>query len=314
LAWVQTDDGQEYETWHADVKPDGSYLIDGLSAKPAYVMAINWREAIKGHATPPVYYPGTFFRGEATLVHFDERRDVDGIDIMLRNSGGLILEGTVTDEAGIPVPEAFVVVHRRDMLFDFVTAYTDEEGRYRVEGLGKGEFLVHVDAVHRGFIRHRAPLDLDGSTDTTLRDVALGRGVLISGKFVDERGNDWRIAESYGVATVENLQGDSQSSFSLTGFLNKHRPTNVYRGHGGSFSRGEGDYDRAQMLFPTRNSFVIQGVMPGQTRIVFFPKKEYQQVTKILHEGRDILKSGIATQPGQVIDDVTVVVGIRRGQ
>ena len=64
------------------------------------------------------------------------------------------------DAAGKPVPEAFVVVHRRDMLFDFVTAYTDAQGHYQIQGLGDGEFLVHVDAVHRGLVRTRTPIDL----------------------------------------------------------------------------------------------------------------------------------------------------------
>ena len=86
-----------------------------------------------------------------------------------------------------------------------------------------------------------------------------------------------------------------------------------YHGGGGSFCRGEGDYDYAQLVFPTMNRFVIQSIVPGQTEFVFFPNKEHQQVTRILHEGRDILESGIVTQPGQVIDDLTIVVGIRRG-
>ena len=114
-----------------------------------------------------------------------------------------MLEGTVLDEAGKPVPEAFVVVHRRDMLFDFVTAYTDEQGHYQIQGLGDGEFTVHVDAVHRGFVRMRIPLDLDKASKKTRRDFTLARGVAISGKFVDEKGKDWQIGESYGYAHID---------------------------------------------------------------------------------------------------------------
>ena len=124
--------------------------LDGLGGKPVYVMAINWQAAKEGNAYPPIYYPGTFFRSDAKRITFDKQQHVDNINIKLQKEGGLILEGTVRDEAGKPVPEAFVVVHRRDMLFDFVTAYTDAQGRYQIQGLGDGEFLVHVDAVHRG--------------------------------------------------------------------------------------------------------------------------------------------------------------------
>lgn len=376
LAWVKTDHGEKYTSTQAQVRADGSYVIDGLGNKPAYVMAINWPDAVKGHAYPPIYYPGTFSRNEATLIDFDGTPGVAGIDIRLRKEGGLILEGTVTDEAGSPVPEAFVVVHRPDMLFDFVTAYTDQQGRYRIQGLAPGEFLVHVDAVHRGFVRNRGPLqlgssrtnqqdatlrrevtisgkvtsytdqrghyriqgrargeylvhedpvhggsvrnrssfDIDGGSRTIQQDITLRRGVAISGKFVDEHGDAWWIGESYGDAIVDNPQQTSVSSFSLTDFRNKHRPRGVQRVFGGSFLRGQGDYERAQMLFPTRTSFVIQGIMPGKTRIFFHPKKVHQQVLKILYRGRDILNCGITTTPGQEIDGVTIVVGMRQDQ
>ena len=163
-------------------------MIDGLSGKPVYVMAINWRAAKEGNALPPIYYPGTFSRSDAKQITFDKSRSIEHVDIRLRKEGGLILAGTVRDEAGKPVPEAFVVVHRRDMLDDFVTAYTDAQGHYQIQGLGDGEFLVHVDAVHRGLVRTRTPIDLDKTSKKTKRDFTLARGVLISGKFVGRAG------------------------------------------------------------------------------------------------------------------------------
>ena len=125
----------------------------------------------------------------------------------MRKEGGLVLEGTIRDEAGKPVPEAFVVVHRRDMGEDFVTAYSDAQGHYQIQGLGDGEFVVHVDAVHRGLVRTRTPLDLDKTSKTTRLDFTLARGVLISGKFVDQQGHDWKVAISTGRAIAEPSQG-----------------------------------------------------------------------------------------------------------
>ena len=81
------------------------------------------------------------------------------------------------------------------------------------------------------------------------------------------------------------------------------------RSSGGSFALGEGDYDDGDMHFPTKSTFVIQGMMPGQTMLDFLPNKERQKVVKILYDGRDILKSGIETKPGQEIKDVTIVIG-----
>ncbi len=317
LAWFEKKDDKEkkYVSEQARVnQADGSYSIDGLSSKPVYVMAINWRAAREGNAYPPIYYPGTFSRSEAKQITFDKEQRIDNINITLQKEGGLILEGTVRDEAGKPVPEAFVVVHRRDMLFDFVTAYTDEQGHYQIQGLGDGEFLVHVDAVHRGFVRMRTPLDLDKTSKKTQSNFDLNRGVLILGKFVDEKGNDWQIGESYGFANISkdglvNDQQQSYSSFSLTNFRNKHRPKDTEKSSGGSFALGEGGYEDGEMIFPTTSTFVIQGMMPGHTKIGFSPNKEGQKVAKILYDGRNIMESGIETKPGQEIKDVTIVIG-----
>ncbi|MGA2062367.1 MAG: M56 family metallopeptidase [Thermoguttaceae bacterium] len=315
LAWFEKKDGKVYESEQARVnQADGSYSIDGLGSQPVYVMAINWRAAREGNAYPPIYYPGTFSRSEAKQITFDKEQRIDNINITLQKEGGFILEGTVRDEAGEPVPEAFIVVHRRDMLFDFVTAYTDEQGHCQIQGLGDGEFLVHVDAVHRGFVRMRTPLDLDKTSKKTQLNFTLNRGVLISGKFVDEKGNDWRIGTSYGFANISkddlgNDQQKSDSGFSLTNFRNKHRPKDALESSGGSFALGEGGYEDGEMIFPTTSTFVIQGMMPGQTKIGFSPNKEGQKVAKILYNGRDIMESGIETKPGQEIKDVTIVIG-----
>jgi Tol biopolymer transport system component len=337
LAWFAKNDGKEYESQQARVnRADGSYLIDGLGNRPVYVMAINWHAAKQGNASPPIYYPGTFFRNDAKRITFDKGECVGNIDIQLKKEGGLILEGTVHDEAGKPVPEAFVVVHRRDMLFDFVTAYTDPQGRYQIQGLGDGRFLAHVDAVQRGLVRTRTPIDLDRAHPRTRLDFTLKRGVAISGKFVDEKGNDWQIGQSHGFAKVTG-KGCQQSSscFSLTNFRNKYRPKDVLESSGGEFAPGEGDYDDGHMIFPTKSTFILQGMMPGYTMIGFSPQKEGQKVVKILHDGQGIMKSGITTpfgqeidnvlsyflpsvrtagittQPGQDVKDVTIVVGAR---
>ena len=130
-------------------------------------MVENERAAKEGHASPPIYYPGTFSRSEAKLITFDSRRSVENVNITRRKEGGLAIAGTVRDEAGKPVPEAFVVVHPCDMSGCLATAYTDAQGHYRIQGLGEGEFLFHVDAVHRGLAHTRVPIRLDKTTKKT---------------------------------------------------------------------------------------------------------------------------------------------------
>ena len=313
LAWVQRPDGT-FTTEQARVnRSDGSFLIDRLGKTPVYVMAVNWKANRKDTPYPPIYYPSTFNRDDAKQITFDDECKVENVDITLVKEGGLVLEGKVVDESGKPVPEAFVVVHRRDMYFDFVTDYTDENGRYRIHGLGKGEFLVHVDAAHRGLVRIRTPFDLDGSVAETHKDFTLPLGVTISGKLVDEQGKKWQMARSFGSAAImPDSDTTSEGQFSLSRFRNKFGPKDVNESSPGSFSRGEGWYRSRQMFFPTSNTFLIQGMMPGQTKIIFSPKEEDQEVLEILCEGKDIKDSEIETKAGKDLDDVTIVIGKKR--
>ncbi len=315
LAWVKNEKNV-YHSRHGNVnEKDGTYSIDGLDGKPVYVMAINWRAAKEGDAYPPIYYPGTFSRNEAKQVTFDQKTmAADGIDLTLRREGGFVIEGTVSDEAGMPVPEAFVVVHRQDMLFDFVTAYTDKAGRYRIQGLAEGEFLLHVDAVHRGFVRMRTPINLDKDGEKTRRDITLAQGVLVSGKITDENGKPWQIGDSTGFAITAGEPRNKgpenvANGFSLTNFRNKYRPQDSLAYPAGHFRGGEGNYYTGEMIFPTSDTFVIQGLTPGRTRFTFLPNKEGEKVAKILLDDKDILESGVATKPGQEIKDVTIVIG-----
>jgi beta-lactamase regulating signal transducer with metallopeptidase domain len=310
-AWFKND--RDYYTLaHGSVKPDGSYVIDGLGGKPVYVMAKDYHTEDKGGGLPPIYALSTFFRGEARLITFDKSRHVDGVNITLRKTGGLVLEGTVRDENGKPIPEAFVVVHHRDMLFDRVTAYTDSEGRYELQGLGDGEVLVHVDAIHRGFVRTRVPIVLEKKAPAVQRDFTLHRGVSISGKLVDQDGKEWQIGRSYGgVHVTSNLKKPHEGP-SWSGLPNKFGVQSVREtGSDVFYIPGEGDYDVDNMVFPTSSTFLFPSVKPGHTRITFSPQAEGQEVVKILCNGKDILKSGITTKPGDEIKDVTIVIGAK---
>jgi hypothetical protein len=50
LAWSWNDQSKKYTLEQTGVRPDGSYFIDGLSDRPAYVMAIDWQAARRGDA------------------------------------------------------------------------------------------------------------------------------------------------------------------------------------------------------------------------------------------------------------------------
>ncbi len=305
--------GEYYRESHSSSvkQDDGSYLIDGLDGQPVYVIVTNPSAESEGNNRPPVYYPRTFSRSKAKLVVFDEDRTAEGVDITLRTRGGAVFQGKVVNESGDPIPEAFVVVHRRDMFGGNLTAYTDEQGRYRIQGLGEGEFLVHVDAAHRGYVRLRSPLEIDDARKRVSRDFTLSKGVLISGRFVDEEGGDWQIGSSHGYAHVLR-SGDEGPIFSSSGLFNKYGPENAAENRGSPFTAGEGEYSTGYMTFPTKSTFAIHGMKPGAVRLGFLPKKEDQQVLDIRYQGQNLLVSQLSTSPGETIKDVVIVIGKRK--
>jgi hypothetical protein len=197
------------------------------------------------------------------------------------------------------------------MRVDFNTAYTDEQGHYQIQGLGDGPFTVIADAVHRGFVRMGLPLDLDKDAKKAQLDITLSPGVAASGRFVDEKGRDWQLASSYCTATVTGYKKDKSEplGFNLSCFGNKYRHKDLPHGPGDADFSVQGHCTGGYLTFPTKSTFVIQGMIPGQTTFRLLPNKEGQRLVKILYEGRDITKSGIQTKPGQEIKDVTFVIG-----
>ncbi|HUU21672.1 MAG TPA: hypothetical protein VM389_03970, partial [Phycisphaerae bacterium] len=113
---------------------------------------------------------------------------------------------------------------------------------------------------------------------------------------------------SFGWAHVmgETMPG---SSVSLTGFYSKHCPKSIVGGGAGSFAPGQGDYPDGRMFFPTKGSFIIQGMAAGPTELQFSPKAEGKAVLEILYEGKDVIEAGIETKPGERIQDVRIVIG-----
>ncbi len=304
-AWFKADDRERYDSKHAAVnRSDCSYVIDGLSEKPVYVMVEDQRAAKEGDSPPPVYYPGTFSRGEAKLVTFENGRSVENVNITRRKEGGQAIAGTVRDEAGKPVPKAFVIVHPRDMHGGLATAYTDPQGHYQIQGLGEGEFQVHVDAVHRGLVRTRMPIHLDKTTKKTEFNFKLQRGATISGKLVDENGRDWKVDRNIRGRAIVGT-GDRSGFLPNVDFRNKYRPKNCDGRARGWLYLGKGEYPDGEMVFPTKSTFIIQGVKPGHTT---FQVEYLQKAAKILRAGQDILDSGIDTEPGQEIKDITIVI------
>jgi hypothetical protein len=315
----------------AQLDPDGFYSLDGLSGSPVFVMAVDWTSFEKNDAMPPCYYPGTVSRDEATLVDFSSGGSLENIDIQLVRKGNVVLEGTVSNATtGAPVANALVTVHHTDMLFDYISVYTDEKGHYRIDSLGGGEFLVHIDAQPWGYVRTRQPVELASGKNTML-DFSLKPAVAISGVFIDEDGEPINIYEhARGYAYMNDpsvMDGMNSYSWTTTSYRNNYSQKGFQEGFqaGISFKSGEGDYIGSSMVFPTDNSFLIEAIMPGETHLSFYPQEQGVEVKKILYNGESIIKvrdlpeeaidfvpsvtAVLETEAGETIEGVTIVLG-----
>jgi beta-lactamase regulating signal transducer with metallopeptidase domain len=288
-------------------RADGSYRIEALNGQPAYVMVVDWERTPADGGYCPQYYPGTYSREEAELVTFgsgDSRADVN---LTLRRTPGLVLEGTVRDQSGSPVAGAYIVAHESLSSVGLVRAYTDASGHYRLSCLGKGEYLVHVDAGQHNLVRKRSTVDVEDESSATRLDFVLSRGVEIAGRMVDEQGNPWKAEREFGRATVAGFPEDSP--FSITEFGNKNLPKSVREHAATGFSLGDGNYGWSDMIFPTGSTFLLEGVAAGQTTLEFVPRRPGFSVKHILYNGADIERTGILTTPGQKLSGVVIVVG-----
>jgi len=311
-AWLQLPQGH-LEGYYRPVassgvsQQDGSYLLKELDGRPIYVMVRDLNAYNKDNPYPPRFYPGTFSRGDAKMITFDNHESLENADIRLARRGGVALQGVVTDEStGEPVPNAMVVIRHADMLYDLFPGYTDERGSYRIEGLGEGSFLAYADAMYKGFVKTRKFFTIRPGAKETRLDISLRRGARISGKFVDEDGSPWQVERAHGSTFIPGAPYvGNASNFP---YRNKYG-TSVVWGTTVFYNAGEGDQPSSMMVYPTRDAFLIQAMMPGKTRIQFHPRTPRGRVLSILHDGKDIKDELILTEPGQEIKDVTIVIG-----
>lgn len=309
VAWAKSDKEAGGLYWfnvtsQARIASDGTYVLDGLDGSPVYVMAKDNVYEYRDSFYPPCYYPGTLARDEAVKITFDTESSAKGIDIHLTKQGAFTLEGVVTDETtGKPIVNSLVIVHRRDMLFDYIVSYTDRDGKYRIDSLTAGDFLVHVDAKPWGYVRTRKPMAIT-TEKTTYLDFTLRPAAKISGRIVDTDGDPVQVSSrAYGLA----YRNGYDETNSWGGPANRFSHDDGRPG-GHKLSGGQGDYEEEYMVFFTPDTFVIEGMMPGETMLRFDPKSQNTIVKAIMHNGIDIKNTGLETEPGQEIRDVKVVL------
>lgn len=112
-------------------------------------------------------------------------QDLKGVEIVLAT--GAVVEGRVLSPSGKPVAGANVELMEEEARGSFrmpVSAATDGDGRYRLDGLAPGTRTIQ--ATHEGY--RRAVRDLEVRSGENALDLSLEGGAEVRGRVVDEGG------------------------------------------------------------------------------------------------------------------------------
>lgn len=249
------------------------------------------------------------------------------LEAKLAEQWNFSIEGVVTDiNTGKPIPKTLIIIRENSrssnklfssgsytrLRYTGLSAYTDENGYYRFDGSGAGDFLVEADAEPWGYVRKRKAFKVDAGGLENQVNLVLKPAATISGRFVDGDGNPVEIdvtSRSYSSTFTKSHQVAGNSGGSGGDPVNKYAvQTSGKTTSNNSYKDGEGDYMNANMVYPTPDTFFIEGVMPGKTRLIFSPREENRTVTRIVYNGRDILEGVIDVNPGDEIEGVSIVI------
>jgi protocatechuate 3,4-dioxygenase beta subunit len=169
----------------AIVADDGNFKLAGLSPG-IYIL--------QAHA------PG--YVSAETLAERTIHRIGENVTIGLFKGG--VITGRVTDEAGEPIVDVGVKLHRlrnpeggttgsRFDMFDYGLGTTDDRGIYRVYGLRPGVYTVSVDSNDGAQIRRDAPTYYPSATRDTAAEINLRGGEEVSGVDIRHRGDRGHI-------------------------------------------------------------------------------------------------------------------------
>lgn len=198
--------------------PDGTYAAV-VSYAGEYVVSF-WME---GYV--PQYYDRADFSQDSMAVMVSEA-DVSGIDAALSRGG--TISGQIRDADGVPIVGASVSASTPDGRSSGY-AQSDDQGRYVIDVLRNGSYIVSASASGSGFYTKYFPDadSRDGATPVDIVaekivegvDVTLEQGSRASGSVTDSRGvpvsGGWVTARSSAASAT--TQVDSSGNFELSG-------------------------------------------------------------------------------------------------
>ncbi len=149
------------------------------------------------------------------------RKGIEEIEIVLQR--GLALDGRVLDEDAVPIVGARVQVYDERSFGGVEAQFTDEEGRFRTDGLSAG--TMTVVAHKRGYTKVTKSVHVDGENTVEIR---LAEGQSVVGRVVDTAGSPIagvRVSAMRGTGNSREFVGtgtetDAEGRFELTDLPN----------------------------------------------------------------------------------------------
>jgi prepilin-type processing-associated H-X9-DG protein len=204
---------------------DGSFALDGLPANAAVMLRVKHPDFAVAMAGVPEDMQGMPM---GTIA-------VGAEDVTVKLDPGATIEGRITfEETGEPAKGAVVqaMVQRNGFLaFLMMPGKTeaDTEGRYVLHGLAAATYSIAT--THPDGTTTPTTIEVAAGTRMTNQDIALGKGVLVSGKFVHANTGEPvsdaqvmaipRAARGPGQQTQVELQPDGTFSF-------RHPPGEIF--------------------------------------------------------------------------------------
>jgi protocatechuate 3,4-dioxygenase beta subunit len=231
---------------------DGTYTLSGMIPGDYRIVA-----SAAGYAT--AYYDNTPNYFDATLVAVALGTDTPGIDIALAAEASI--SGTVTDEYGTPIANAYVYANSDVCCLPGGYAYTDANGQYTIGGLPAGAYRVIGTA--DGYVEEyfdNAPyyelatiVTVAAGDEATGIDFALTQAGSISGTVTDGLGEPilgaWVTADStaccYGAGTYSDASGNYTLGNLPPGDYVVHAEADQYAGE---FYNDVYDFDAATLV------------------------------------------------------------------
>ncbi len=122
---------------------DGSYLLGPLPEGHFFIRT----DPDLSHGVQPRYWPGAYYREEATYIAIHPDTEIPGIDFVL--PPGAVISGHVFQSLGGVVRDCSIRVYNLDWIAQPIhQSISNDQGEYQAFGLPAGDYYLEADPEH----------------------------------------------------------------------------------------------------------------------------------------------------------------------